>query len=203
MSNQVVRRRHNRVGSFPNYGNVALWGLTVAQRNMLRRGARRPVIARIRNNMLTKVNVIYFIGKPGHGKTYNAYLHAFNMGYSNEDITKVTINNNFFEFNIQFTDKYGYSCPIKGGHKYVKPETIIICSIIDPRRLYREEKELNEQFTRRINHLYEVQNDHSYVEILLNQICIGGRPIGFRTDFNQLEEYEVTDDWDGTRTIIM
>ncbi|OUM64022.1 hypothetical protein PIROE2DRAFT_60936 [Piromyces sp. E2] len=180
----------------------------------------------IRMNLLTGIRVIYFIGKPGCGKTYNAYTHAFALGYANEDITKVTINNNFFEFVgsindkcliveefrpsqlhpsslLQFTDKYGYSCPIKGGFKYVRPETIIICSIMHPSRLYREEKdELNEQFTRRITHLYEVENDHSYKEIFLNQVYIGGRPIGFRTEFNQLEEYEVTNDWDGTRTVI-
>ena len=92
---------------------------------------------------------------------------------------------------------------IKGGYKYVKPEMIIICSIIHPSRLYREEKdELNEQFTRRITHLFEVQSNHSYTEIFLNTISIGGYPIGYRTDFNQLEEYEVTDHWDGTSVVI-
>jgi hypothetical protein len=155
----------------------------------------------------------------------NAYKYAL-AHFDKKEITKVTICNNFFEFVgscedkclvveefrpsqlhpsslLQFTDKYGYSCPIKGGHKYVKPEMIIICSIIHPSRLYREEKEeLNEQFTRRITHLYEVNSNHSYYEIHLNQVCIGGYPIGYRTDFNQLEEYEVTDNWDGTRTII-
>ena len=179
----------------------------------------------IEEDRLRPVQVIYFIGRPGSGKTYNAYKYALRL-FNKEDITKVTIQNNFFEFVgsnndkclvveefrpsqlhpsslLQFTDKYGYSCPIKGGYKYVKPEMIIICSIIDPRRLYREEKEeLNEQFTRRISHLYEVSSNHSYTEIFLNQVSIGGLPIGFRTDFNQLEEYEVTDDWDGTHTII-
>lgn len=179
----------------------------------------------IEQDSLRPVEVVYFIGKPGTGKTYNAYKYALSK-FTKEEITKVTIQNNFFEFVgsnkdkclvveefrpsqlhpsslLQFTDKYGYSCPIKGGYKYVKPECIIICSIIDPRRLYREEKEeLNEQFTRRIKHLYEVTSNHSYYEILLNQVHIGGYPIGYRTDFNQLEEYEVTDDWDGTRTII-
>ncbi|OUM69782.1 hypothetical protein PIROE2DRAFT_2206 [Piromyces sp. E2] len=109
---------------------------------------------------LRPINVIYFIGKPGCGKTYNAYKYAL-AHFQKDEITKVTIQNNFFEFVgsnkdkclvieefrpsqlhpsslLQFTDKYG-------GYKYVKPECIIICSIIDPRRLYREEKEeLNE-----------------------------------------------------------
>ena len=179
----------------------------------------------IEEDRLRPIQVIYFIGKPGSGKTYNAYKYALRM-FNKEDITKVTIEKNFFEFVgscndkclvveefrpsqlhpcslLQFTDKYGYSCPIKGGYKYVKPEMIIICSILHPSKLYREDKdELNEQFTRRITHLYEVQSNHSYTEIFLDQICIGGYPIGYRTEFNQLEEYEVTDDWDGTRTVI-
>lgn len=146
----------------------------------------------IENDSLTPIDVIYFIGKPGSGKTYNAYKYALRR-FSKNQITKVTINNNFFEFVgsnedkclvveefrpsqlhpsslLQFTDKYGYSCPIKGGHKYVKPECIIICSIIHPARLYREEKEeLNEQFTRRITHLYEVTSNHSYFETSLDR----------------------------------
>lgn len=146
----------------------------------------------IEKDQLKPIDVIYFIGKPGAGKTYNAYKYALRR-FKKEEITKVTIHNNFFEFVgshedkclvveefrpsqlhpsslLQFTDKYGYSCPIKGGHKYVKPECIIICSIIHPARLYREEKdELNEQFTRRITHLYEVTNNHSYFEVSLNQ----------------------------------
>lgn len=146
----------------------------------------------IENDALKPIEVIYFIGKPGSGKTYNAYKYALRR-FKKDEITKVTINNNFFEFVgsnkdkclvveefrpsqlhpsslLQFTDKYGYSCPIKGGHKYVKPECIIICSIIHPARLYREEKvELNEQFTRRITHLYEVVSNHSYFETSLNK----------------------------------
>lgn len=148
------------------------------------------MLLEIEEDCLAPIEVIYFIGKPGSGKTYNAYKYALSK-YRKEEITKVTINNNFFEFTgsnedkclvveefrpsqlhpsslLQFTDKYGYSCPIKGGHKYVKPEMIIICSIIHPARLYREEKEeLNEQFTRRITHLYEVTSNHSYFETSL------------------------------------
>lgn len=183
------------------------------------------MLTNIENDSLRPVQVVYFIGKPGSGKTYNAYKYALSL-FNKEDITKVTIQNNFFEFVgsnqdkclvveefrpsqlhpsslLQFTDKYGYSCPIKGGYKYVKPEMIIICSIIHPTKLYREEKcELNEQFTRRITHLYEVHSNHSYTEIFLDTVCIGGLPVGRRTSFNQLEEYEVTDDWDGSHIVI-
>lgn len=184
----------------------------------------------IEKNDLKGPEVIYFIGKPGYGKTFNAYKYALQR-YNKEDITKVTINNNFFKFTgsindkcliveefrasqlhpsslLQFTDKYGYECPIKGDYKYVRPECIIICSIIHPSRLYKEEHdELNEQFTRRITHLYEVEKDHKFKEISLNeQVSIGGYPIGYLTDFNDLEfnpinsntltEVEVTDNWD-------
>lgn len=144
----------------------------------------------VEKDSLRPVEVVYFIGKPGCGKTYNAYKYALSR-YQKNEITKVTIQNNFFEFVgsdkdkclvieefrpsqlhpsslLQFTDKYGYSCPIKGGYKYVKPEMIIISSIIHPARLYREEKdELNEQFTRRISHLFEVTSNHSYFEVSL------------------------------------
>lgn len=144
----------------------------------------------VERDSLRPINVVYFIGKPGSGKTYNAYKYALSH-FTKEEITKVTIQNNFFEFVgsnkdkclvveefrpsqlhpsslLQFTDKYGYSCPIKGGYKYVKPEMIIICSIIHPSRLYKEDKdELNEQFTRRITHLYEVTSNHSYFEVNL------------------------------------
>lgn len=172
----------------------------------------------IEEDRLRPINVIYFIGRPGTGKTYNAYKYALSK-YEKEDITKVTIQNNFFEFVgshndkclvveefrpsqlhpsslLQFTDKYGYSCPIKGGYKYVKPETIIICSIIHPARLYREDKvELNEQFTRRISHLFEVRNNHSYVEISLDN--------EFYYTHNVINhEYEVHDENDGTNVII-
>lgn len=179
----------------------------------------------IENDSLRPIEVIYFMGQPGTGKTYNAYKYALRH-FQKDEITKVTIQNNFFEFVgsckdkclvveefrpsqlhpsslLQFIDKYGYSCPIKGGYKYVKPEMIIICSIIHPQRLYREDKiELNDQFTRRISKLFEVHNNHSYTQIFLNQVHIGGYPVGYRTDFNQLEEYEVTDDWDDTTVVI-
>lgn len=175
----------------------------------------------IRNNLLTSVKVIYFIGRPGSGKTYNAYLYAFSLGYKNEDITKVSIQNNFFEFVgsindkclvieefrpsqlhpsslLQFTDKYGYSCPIKGGFKYVRPETIIICSIIHPKRLYSEEKqELNEQFTRRISHCFEVLDNH-----VVREISLDYDDFYYTHNVINHHEYEIHDSNDDTTVII-
>ena len=176
------------------------------------------MLEEIEKDALKPIEVVYFIGKPGNGKTYNAYKFAL-QHFKKEEITKVTINNNFFEFVgsnedkclvveefrpsqlhpsslLQFTDKYGYSCPIKGGHKYTKPEMIIICSIIHPARLYREEKdELNEQFTRRITHLFEVMENHRIREIGINIDP-------FYYTHNVLNRWEVYDNNDNTNVII-
>lgn len=180
----------------------------------------------IEKNDLRGPEVIYFIGKPGFGKTWNAYRYALQK-YDKKDICKVTINNNFFSYTglgtkcfvidefrpsqlhpsslLSFTDKYGYNSPIKGGYKYVHPECIIICSIIHPSRLYREDKEeLNEQFTRRITHLFEVQLDHTYIELPIGEpVYIGGVPIGVRTSTNSsLVEVDVTDSWGDNYKVI-
>lgn len=124
--------------------------------------------------------VIYIIGDPGEGKTYGAFKLALSM-FNKEDIGTIEINNNFFKITnkeakcfviqefrpsqchpsslLQLLDKYGYNCPIKGGFTYLRPEAIIICSIIHPTSLYHEDKqELNKQFTRRITELYEAKN---------------------------------------------
>lgn len=174
----------------------------------------------IKNNDLSPVNVIYFIGRPGRGKTYNAYKYALEH-YEKDEITKVSIHNNFFEFVgsnkdkclvveefrpsqlhpsslLQFTDKYGYSCPIKGGFKYIKPECIIICSILHPARLYKEDKdELNEQFTRRISHLYEVTINHRVREVSLEN-----DDFYYTHDVLNRDEYEIYDTADDTSIII-
>lgn len=115
-------------------------------------------------------NVIYLTGDSGSGKTYQAYKFATCM-YDITDIGQCSIHNNFFEFVnpdakcmvieefrpsqcnaslfLQFTDAYGFNAPIKGGYHFVRPETIIICSIIPSAQIYQHE-ELNKQFQRRI-----------------------------------------------------
>lgn len=187
----------------------------------------REMLQSIKDGTLKGPDIIYFIGKPGNGKTYNGYKYALSH-YDINDITKVTINNNFFKFTgnsnakclvleefrqsqlhpsslLQFTDKYGYEAPIKGGHAYVRPECIIISSIIHPRKLYSEHnEELNEQFIRRITHLYEVDYDHNYKEIdinnktiedmyiyncnLNNQVYLGGLPISGKSNRDRINE---------------
>lgn len=142
----------------------------------------------IKNNTLKPIEVVYIIGEPGEGKTYNGYLYALSKYENIKDITKLSIENNFFEFTgkstakclvveefrqsqlhptklLQFTDKYGYKCSIKGSYAYTKPETIIISSIIHPAELYSENhQELNKQFTRRISKLFKAVN-HELIEL--------------------------------------
>ena len=138
------------------------------------------MLREIKEDKLRKVNIVYAHGKPGAGKTYGAYKYAL-ARYEVEEIGRVSITNGFFKFDnpdakcfvieefrssqlpanswLQFTDKQGYDCPIKGGHQYCRPETIIVCSIIKPNDLYREENaEMNEQFVRRITEYYEVED---------------------------------------------
>lgn len=140
----------------------------------------------IKNDELKAPEINYIIGLPGNGKTYGAYKQALSK-YDVKEIGRISIHNNFFnienerakcfvieEFRpsqlhpsnlLQFTDKYGYQAPIKGGFKYLRPETIYICSVKNPIHLY-EKDELNEQFTRRITHYYHADDK------VLNEITI-------------------------------
>ena len=123
----------------------------------------------IRNDNLKAPEIIYITGPSGKGKTYNAYKIATEK-YQNHEIGKLTLNNNFIdivnenakcfvieEFRdsqikasdfLQLTDKYGYRANIKGGFCTLRPEMIIICSIIHPLNIYHDE--INKQFMRRI-----------------------------------------------------
>lgn len=113
--------------------------------------------------------VIYITGGTGKGKTYSAYKRALKE-FPKEKIGKLTLKNDFIdivnedaecfvieEFRpsqikasdfLQLTDKYGYRCNIKGGFATLRPKCIIICSIIQPEHIYKEE--VNKQFLRRI-----------------------------------------------------
>ena len=99
--------------------------------------------------------------------------------YKKQEIGKITLKNDFFdivnenakcyvieEFRpsqikasdfLQLTDKYGYRCNIKGGFVTLRPEKIIICSIIPPEQIYREE--VNKQFMRRITERIDLDID--------------------------------------------
>ena len=127
------------------------------------------MLSEIENDNLKAPKVIYILGDTGRGKTYTAYKTAL-KNYSKNEIGKITIDNNFIdvvnekakcyiieEFRpsqikasafLQLTDKYGYRANIKGGFITLRPEMLIICSIIPPESIYKEE--VNKQFLRRI-----------------------------------------------------
>ena len=132
----------------------------------------------IEKDELKAPKIIYITGGTGKGKTYKAYKLALE-NYEKKDIGKLTLKNDFFdvinknakcyvieEFRpsqikasdfLQLTDKYGYRANIKGGFVSLRPEMIIICSIIEPERIYKEE--INQQFIRRITEIINLDID--------------------------------------------
>lgn len=131
----------------------------------------------IDNDNLKAPHIIYVHGEPGQGKTYGAYKLALKM-FPKSDIGRISINNNFCKITkkyarcyvieefrpsqmaaadfLQLTDKYGYSCNIKGGHQFVRPDCIFICSVKHPSEIYKDEN--NKQFIRRITDYYVAEN---------------------------------------------
>lgn len=123
----------------------------------------------IEHDELKAPEIVYITGGTGKGKTYSAYKQALNE-FDKSKIGKLTLKNEFFdvvnenaecfvieEFRpsqikasdfLQLTDKYGFRCNVKGGFCTLRPKKIIICSIIPPEQIYKEE--INKQFLRRI-----------------------------------------------------
>ena len=133
----------------------------------------------IRSGDLKAPKIIYLSGESGRGKTRNAFKMATEH-YPNEEISRLQINNNFCCFDrphakclvipefrpsqmhasefLQLTDLYGYNANIKGGFVHIRPEMIIICSILPPTEIYTGEK--NTQFLRRITEYYIIDKEH-------------------------------------------
>ena len=145
------------------------------------------MLSEIENDTLKGPEVYYLTGPSGTGKTYGAYKLALSK-YDKKDIGKMLINNNFFKITnekakcfvieefrpsqlhasdfLQLIDKYGFNCNIKGGFITIRPECFIICSIIPPEEIYKEE--INEQFRRRLTEVFEIGENHElkkYVSI--------------------------------------
>lgn len=129
------------------------------------------------------------------------YINGFYLGVNELDPCKVAIFDDFRagimkpeEF-INLIDYRVHNLQIKGGSVKNNYELIIFTSVQKLSSIYRnvEDFERREQWERRVElvNMYPPERVH-----------LGGYPVGFRTEFNQLEEYEVTNDWDGTRTII-
>ena len=138
------------------------------------------MLTEIENDNLKGPEVIYITGPSGTGKTYQAYKLALKK-YNKSDIGKMLINNNFIKITnqdakcfvieefrpsqihasdfLQLTDKYGFNCNVKGGFISVRPQCLIICSIVPPEELYKNE-EINTQFKRRITECFEVDENH-------------------------------------------
>lgn len=137
----------------------------------------------IANDSLEGPEVIYFTGDSGRGKTYSAYKYALNK-YDKKDIGKISFNNGFAdivnpnakcfvceEFRpadlkasklLELLDKYGASVNVKGGFEYIRPKTIILASIFNPKYLYQDE-EKNEQFMRRIVREFKCEDDKTVI----------------------------------------
>lgn len=141
------------------------------------------MLSEIAEDKLEGPEVIYFTGEPGMGKTYSAYKYAL-MKYEKKNIGKISFNEGFAdmvnpkaeclvceEFRpsdlkasklLELLDKYGASVNVKGGFEYIRPKTIIIASVMNPKYLYNDE-EKNEQFMRRITKLIRVEKDCSTI----------------------------------------
>lgn len=137
----------------------------------------------IANDELKAPKVFYITGGTGKGKTYSAYKKALSL-YDKKEIGKLTLKNDFIdiindtakcfvieEFRpsqikasdfLQLTDKYGYRANIKGSFKTIRPECLIICSIIHPKLIYKEE--VNKQFLRRITEIIDLGHEEQEEE---------------------------------------
>lgn len=132
----------------------------------------------IEKDELKRPDVIYITGDTGKGKTYRAYKRAL-RDFPKQKIGKLTLKNDFVdiinpdadcfiieEFRpsqikatdfLQLTDKYGYRCNVKGGFTTLRPKCLIICSIIPPEEIYRDE--INKQFIRRITEMINMDEE--------------------------------------------
>lgn len=137
--------------------------------------------------------------KYGRKVNFIKYENTFYLGVGN---AKVAIYDDFRDSHmypsefINLIDYNKHYMNVKNGAKLNKYELIIITSVQKINNIYRKMNDLEEpqkQWLRRVNviNMYPPE-----------PVSLGGLPLGYRTSFNQLEEYEVTDDWDDTTTII-
>lgn len=126
--------------------------------------------------------------------------NGFYQGVNLDDENKVAIFDDFRagvmkpeEF-INLIDYRIHNMNIKGDSIKNRYELIIFTSVQRLSSIYRnvEEYERREQWERRINviNLYPPERVH-----------IGGLPVGYRTDFNNLDSYEILDD-DNTTVVV-
>lgn len=131
---------------------------------------KNNVLNEIRNHKLKASNCFVFQGGTGRGKTYGACEKAIELGYKNDEIGFIDFDEKFItgevdkkclickEFRpsqikpwilLELLDKYGINARVLGSSIFVRPEIVMLCSIINVEDFYKNE-EINTQFTRRI-----------------------------------------------------
>lgn len=132
------------------------------------------------------------------GTDFIKYVNGFYLGTTGT--ARVAIYDDFRDSHMkpsEFINLIDYNkhwMNIKGDSILNEYLVIIITSVQKFNRIYRNvDDEPRAQWERR------VQVIDMYPPESVN---IGGMPVGYRTDFNQLEEYEVTDNWDDTTIVI-
>lgn len=131
------------------------------------------MLSEIERGKLKKPKVIYVHGASGSGKTYYALQRGI-CDYGKENVCTIRFDRSGFahcsnplakclvlmEFRpscldavtfLELTDGYGIHLNIKHGSIYIRPRCIIICSILPPSEIYKEE--INRQFTRRLTEI--------------------------------------------------
>lgn len=196
----------DRVEDLPDYRMVNTWYKLKYNRPMKVRERRKSV------------EVYYIQGPSGVGKTNKAmdiaeefeelwetftdwikYENAFYSGITGH--AKIAIYDDFRpsdmkakEF-VNLIDYNKHNLNVKGGGFVNNYNLIIITSVVKLSTIYRniEADEPRRQWERRVKiiDMYPPERVH-----------IGGLPIGYRTDFNELENYEVENN-DGTSSTIV
>lgn len=132
------------------------------------------------------------------GTDFIKYTNGFYLGTTK--LAKVAIYDDFRHSDMkpsEFINMIDYNrhwMNIKGDAMLNNYNCIIITSVQKLARIYGNiPDEPRKQWERRIEviDLFPPEPVH-----------LGGFPLGYRTDFNQLEEYEVTDDWDDTHVVV-
>ena len=135
------------------------------------------------------------------------YINGFYTGVNLEYPTEVAIFDDFRAGNmkpeefINLIDYRIHNMNVKGTEAKNNYKLIIFTSVQRLASIYKnvEDYERREQWERRIKviNMYPPERVH-----------VGGYPVGYRTEFNELENYnpleevEVTDNWDGTTTVL-
>lgn len=190
--------------------------LPVVQYNCAKRVKRDYKIVKARD-FRKEVKVYWIQGPSGVGKTNKAidiatefeeihncgtdfikYCNGFYLGTTST--AKVAIYDDFRDSHMkpsEFINLIDYNkhwLNIKGDCILNEYLIVIITSVQKFKKIYRNvDDEPRLQWERRVQVIDMYPPE---------RVSIGGVPIGYRTDFNQLEEYEVTDNWDDTRVVI-